>query len=261
MHKQWPKLFKNQILPLRKKSKVESWSLCFSYFKKNILYFHSAFKLTHLTCLWYCATKKSPCQGSQGIITLPCHCYIWGPLLQPFLCLAVLLTQPGSDPRADFLIWLQTCPVAMPRPCLVIAAGASPLLLSADLILSLTNWYNIITQHWPASSGVRRPGPRLRLATIAGSMLLTLPGIAELCGWQWCCCQVCWLLPQLPSLGAQPAPGAPWVHLCMLRLPNSRCLLHWAGSNGSIHWNLIKLRKKNHLNLSKGVSILRCLWD
>lgn len=61
------------------KGRILVFVLCFSYFKKNILYFHSAFKLTHLTCLWYCATKKSPCQGSQGIITLPCHCYIWGP--------------------------------------------------------------------------------------------------------------------------------------------------------------------------------------
>lgn len=54
------------------------------------------------------------------------------------------------------------------------------------------------------------------------------------------------LLAACPALqpGRAACPWAPWVHLCTLHLPNSHRLLHWPGSNGSIHWNLIKLEKK-----------------
>lgn len=127
-------------------------------------------------------------------------------VLQPFLCLAVLVIQsPALIHGLTF--WFDLRPAHLLWTCLVIATGAS--LLSADLILTFTCWYDFMAQPWPASSDVRRPGPCLRLATIAGSMLLTLPGIGGLCGWWWGCCWVCWLLAQLSSLGEQPAHGLP----------------------------------------------------
>lgn len=176
-------------------------------------------------------------------------------VLQPFLCLAVLLIQsPALIHGLTF--WFDLRPAHLLWTCLVIATGAS--LLSADLILTC-----LIRLHGSTLTCLIWCQKAWTMLEAGHHCWIHAAQLARYSRAVWL---VVRLLPSLlaacPALQPERAacPWAPWVHLCTLHLPNSHRLLHWPGSNGSIHWNLIKLGEKNHLHLSKEVSILRCLW-